>query len=261
MPTPENTQTAPPALLHRGEGHAIAYHKTGGGSPTLVFLTGLRSDMTGSKALALEAMAKARGQAFLRFDYRGHGASEGRFEDGAIGDWLEDTLGVIDALTEGPLLLVGSSLGGWLMLLAARARPERIAGLVGIAPAADFTELMWQRLDDSQRARLKSEGRLTFPSQYDPEPFVVTRRLIEEGRTHLLLEAPIPFAGPVRLIHGIEDPDVPWLVSVSIADRLTSPDVEIILVKGAGHRLSDLADLARLCKIVEEMSDKIANSL
>jgi pimeloyl-ACP methyl ester carboxylesterase len=116
---------------------------------------------------------------------------------------------------------------------------------------------MRQRLDDAQRARLGSEGQLTFPSVYEPEPLVVTRGLIEEGRNHLLLEAPIPFAGPVRLIHGIEDPDVPWLVSVSIADRLTSPDVEIILVKGAGHRLSEPADLARLCAIVSEMSDKI----
>jgi pimeloyl-ACP methyl ester carboxylesterase len=245
-------------MLRRAEGGAIAYHKSGGRSPTLVFMTGLRSDMTGGKALALEALARARGQAFLRFDYRGHGASEGRFEEGCVGAWLEDTLDAIDKLTQGPLLLVGSSLGGWLMLLAARARRERVKGLVGIAPAADFTEsLIWQRLSEAERQRLLREGELRLPSDYSAEPTVITRHLIEEGRRHLLLENPIMFDGPVRLIHGLEDPDVPWETSLAIAEQISSTDVELVLVKGGGHRLSEPADLERLCRIVAEMSDQL----
>ena len=259
MTSPDTPLAPPVAFLSRPGGDAIAYHKTAGRSPTVLFLTGLRSDMTGGKALALEAMARARGLGFIRFDYRGHGASGGRFEDGTIGAWLADSLEIIDRATTGPLILVGSSLGGWLMLLAARARPARIKVLVGVAPAADFTEtLITQRLSPAERERIERDGRLVVPSAYSPEPTIFTRALIEEGRHHLLLGGPIRFDGPVRLIHGLADPDVPWQTSLRIAERLTSSDVEITLVKDGGHRLSDPPDLARLCRMVAEMAERIA---
>ncbi len=226
MTATASPEAQPAARLARPEGGAIAYQRCHGRSPTVVFLTGLRSDMTGGKALALEALARARGQGFLRFDYRGHGQSSGRFEETVIGDWLDDALLALDRLTEGPLVLVGSSLGGWLMLLAALARRERVKGLVGIAAAADFTEeLMWKHFSPDQRARLAAVGVLRLPSQYDEEPMAITGALIEDGRKHLVLCGPIAFAGPVRLIHGLADPDVPFETSFRIAMRLASSDV------------------------------------
>ena len=258
MTATEAAAPRPAQRLARPDGGTIAYHRTAGRSPGVVFLTGLRSDMTGGKALALEALCRARGQGFLRFDYRGHGQSTGAFEEGTIGACREDALEAIDRLTQGPLVLVGSSLGGWLMLLAALARPARIAGLVGIAPAADFTEeLMWRRLSPEQRTVLLSEGILRLPSPYGPEPTPITRTLIEEGRRHLLLGGPIAFAGPVRLIHGLDDPDVPWQTSLRIAERLAASDVEVTLVKGGGHRLSEPRDLERMCGIVARLCDQL----
>ena len=258
MTATEAAARRPAQRLTRPDGGTIAYHMTAGRSPAVLFLTGLRSDMTGSKALALEAMCRERGQTYLRFDYRGHGQSSGAFVEGTVGDWHDDALEVIDRLIQGPLVLVGSSLGGWLMLLAALARPARIAGLVGIAPAADFTEeLMWQRLSPEQRAALLRDGVLHLSSPYGPEPTPITRNLIEEGRHHLLLGGPIPFAGPVRLIHGLADTDVPWQTSQRIAERLTSTDVEIILVKDGGHRLSEPRDLERMCGIVGRLCNQL----
>ena len=248
----------PARRLARPGGGAIAYHRSEGRAPTVVFMTGLRSDMTGGKALALEAHCQKRAQSFVRFDYRGHGESSGRFEECVISDWLEDTLAVLDELTEGPLLLVGSSLGGWLMLRAALLRPTRVLGLVGIAAAADFTEeLMWKRLSEEERARLMREGALHRLSPYSSEPMTITRALIEDGRKHLLLASPIAFLGPVRLIHGLSDPDVPFETAFRIAMRLLSSDVEITLIKGGGHRLSEPADLARLTQIVGALSERL----
>jgi len=253
------SSSQPAQRLPRPGGGAIAYHRIWGKGPTVVFLTGLRSDMTGGKALALEALCRSRGQSFLRFDYRGHGQSSGRFEETVLSDWLDDTLAALDALTAGPLLLVGSSLGGWLMLCAALARPTRVKGLVGIAAAADFTEeLMWQRLSEAERARLEAEGRLSLPSQYSPEPTVISHALILDGRKHLLLGGPIDFTGPVRLIHGLADSDVPFETSLRIALRLTSGDVELTLIKGGGHRLSEPHDLARLERAVAALSNQLA---
>ena len=244
--------------LSRPDGGSIAYHKLAGRSPTVMFLTGLRSDMTGGKALALESLCRNRGHAYLRFDYRGHGQSSGRFEETVISDWLEDALAAIDALTDGPLLLVGSSLGGWLMLRLAVARPARIKGLVGIAPAPDFTEdLMWHRFSVEQRAALTRNGVLYLPSEYSPEPTAVTLALIEDGRRHKMLNGPISFDGPVRLIHGLADPDVPWEVSMRTQECLTSRDVEVTFVKGAGHRLSEPRDLERLCDIVAKLCERL----
>ncbi len=241
--------------LQRGDGNTIAYATTPGRAPTVVFLGGFRSDMTGTKAVALEAWAEKRGQAFLRFDYLGHGQSSGKFEDGTIGRWLDDSLAAIDRLTTGKLVLVGSSMGGWLALLAARARPERLAGLVLIAAAPDFTERMLLKgLSPEDRATLQRDGRLERPSQYSPEPSVFTWKLIEEGRNHLLLDTPLSLPCPVRLLHGQSDPDVPWEYSLQIAQHLDAPEVVTTFVKGGDHRLSTPADIARLIATVSELA-------
>ena len=221
----------------------------------MVFLGGFRSDMTGTKAIALDAWARRSGRAFLRFDYLGHGQSSGRFEEGTIGRWLDDSLAAIDALTDGKLVLVGSSMGGWLSLLVARARPERMAGLVLIAAAPDFTErMLLGRLSPEERATLERDGRLERPSQYSPEPSVFTWKLIEEGRKHLVLDGKLALPCPVRLLHGQSDPDVPWELSLQIAAHLDAPEVVTTFVKGGDHRLSTPADIARLIATVEELA-------
>lgn len=239
-------------------GATIAYRHTPGRSPGIVFFGGFMSDMTGTKAVALEAWAVGRGLAFTRFDYQGHGASSGRFEDGTVGTWADDALAVLDRVTHGPQVLVGSSMGGWIMLLAALRRPERVAGLVGIAPAPDFTEdLIWNGLTDEARAELLRDGRWYRPSQYFDDPKPVTLALIEEGRSHLLLRGPIRFDGPVRLLHGMADPDVPWRTSLRLADALTSTDVRVTLIKDGDHRLSRDQDIALLCRTVAELVEEL----
>lgn len=211
-----------------------------------MFLPGFRSDMTGDKATALAAFAAARGQAMLRLDYSGHGASGGDFLDGTIGAWAADARKVIDSLTTGPLILVGSSMGGWIALLTALARPERVAALVGIAAAPDFTrDLMWEAMLPAERGTLLREGVLYVPSQYgDPVP--ITRRLIEEGDAHRVLTGSIPLRCPIRLLHGQSDRDVPWTLSLRIAEQAAAEDVQVILVKDGDHRLSRPRDLSLL---------------
>lgn len=249
-PTPP---TGPEALL-AGDGVSIAYHRTAGKSPGVVFLGGFMSDMTGSKATTLEAFCRSRGQAFLRFDYRGHGASSGRFEDGTIGLWAEDALAAFDRLTEGPQILVGSSMGGWIALLTALKRRERVAGLVGIAAAPDFTEdLLWAALPSDQREALTRNGVIRLPSEYSERPYSITMKLIEDGRRQQLLRSPIDLPCPVRLLHGMRDPDVPWQRSLRLADKLTTQDVRVLLVKDGDHRLSREQDLALLCRTVAEL--------
>ena len=237
-----------PSFIDLPGGVRIAYHKTEGKSPTIVFLGGFSSDMTGSKATALEAYAKRRGQGFLRFDYQGHGASSGKFEDGTIGLWASDAIAAVEQLTEGPLILVGSSMGGWMKLLVALKVKERVSALVGLAAAPDFTEdLIWDWLSHEERETLERDGLLHQASDYEDEgTYVITLKLLEEGRSHLLLREPIPLTCPVRLIHGDQDTDVPWKVSLKLMEMLESDDVELILVKGAGHRLSDAPDIVRL---------------
>ena len=256
MPNSASPVDPPPQILTCADGTALAYYKTQARKarteaktprPGLVFLGGFMSDMTGTKAVALEAFAKRSGRDFLRFDYRGHGASSGRFEEGTIGLWVDDAVAALDKLTAGPQVLIGSSMGGWIMLLAALARPQRIAGLVGIAAAADFTEdLIWARATPEERAILQRDGHIDRPSDYSAAPYHITLRLIEEGRDHLLLGKPIPLTCPVRLIHGMKDLDVPWQTSLRIAGALESDDVEVTLVKEAAHRLSEPEDLQRL---------------
>jgi len=239
----------------RVDGDTIAYHRLAGRPPGIVFLGGFRSDMTGTKAVFLEALARRRGQAFLRFDHFGHGQSSGRFEDATISRWAQDSIRVLDRLTEGPQLLIGSSMGGWLMLLAARARPARIHALIGIAPAPDFTsDLMWPRFSEEQRAAVMRDGILHLPSQYgDPAP--ITRALIEDGKRNNLLDASIDVTCPVRLLHGMQDPDVPWQHSLRLVEALRSPDVRLTLVKDGDHRLSRDDDLALLARTVADLSD------
>ncbi len=250
MTEPEDTI----AWLERPGLPRVAYRRTRGRNPGVMFLGGFGSDMTGTKATALEAASVARGRAFVRFDYRGHGMSEGRFIDGAIGDWLDDATAAFDALTEGPQILVGSSMGGWIALLLALRRPERVRALVGVAAAADFTErLMWRGMSDADRATLRRDGVLRPPSAYG-DPIPISLGLIEEGRRHLLLDQPIPFAGPVRLLHGQRDPDVPWPHSLLTAERIAGDNVQVILIKDGDHRLSRPADIALLARTVEELA-------
>lgn len=245
-------------ILARDDGGAIAYRRTPGKTPGVVFLTGFKSDMTGSKALALEEFCRNRGQAFLRFDYTGHGQSSGDFEDGTIGEWADDTVLALDHLCEGPQVLVGSSMGGWIMLLAALARPDRIAGLVGTAAAPDFTEdLMLNDLTEEQKHQIDTQGFIEIPNCYDEEPYKITKALLDDGRNHLLLQGEISLDCPVRLIHGDNDQDVPWETSLRIANNIRSTDVETLFVKNGDHRLSEPHDLDRLCQTVGRLLDQL----
>ncbi len=246
----DNTTTG---RLDRGDGVELAWAKLAGRGPTVVFLPGYRSDMTGEKATILATHCAATGQALLRLDYSGHGASGGRFEDGTIGRWAEDALAVIAAQTVGPLVLVGSSMGGWIALLAARVLAPRVVGLIGIAAAPDFTEnLMWEAMTFAERTQLMEQGVLYAPSQYG-EPYAITRKLIEDGRNHLLLNQPIQLDCKTRLLHGQRDPDVPWETSLRIAECATGEDVRIILVKDGDHRLSRPQDLGLLCATLDDV--------
>jgi pimeloyl-ACP methyl ester carboxylesterase len=232
--------------LDRGDGVELAWERQSGASPTVVFLPGFRSEMVGNKATALATFCAKRGLEMLRFDYSGHGASRGRFEDGTISRWTDEALAMIDRLTTGPLALVGCSMGGWIALLVALVRPERVVALIGVAAAPDFTEaLMWTAMSFEQRFELMRLGVLDMPGRYGG-PHRVTRALIEDGRTRLLLNAPIALACPVRLIHGQNDPDVPWETALRIAEQLTGQDVQVVLVKDGDHRLSRPQDLALL---------------
>ncbi len=232
--------------IGNGAGAQLAWRRLPGRTPAAVFLPGYRSDMGGDKAQMLWSLCRARGQAMLLFDYSGHGASGGAFADGTVGRWTADALAAIDALTDGPLVLVGSSMGGWIGLLAALARPDRVAGFVGVAAAPDFTEaLMWDSMMPAERAALRRDGVLHVPSAYG-EPTPVTFALIEDGRRHLLMGAPIPLRCPVRLLHGQADADVPWETALHLASRLEGRDVQVLLVKDGEHRLSRPGDLALL---------------
>jgi pimeloyl-ACP methyl ester carboxylesterase len=242
-----SSAAAPAGVLDSAPGVSIAYHKTVGKSPGVVFLGGFMSDMTGAKALAVEAFCRQRGHAIVRFDYRGHGASSGQFVDGTISLWTADALAVIDRLTTGPLVLVGSSMGGWIALLCALARPARVAGLTLIAPAPDFVDdLIWARLSEEQKATIQREGVVRVPSPYNDQGYAIALNLIEDGRRQKILDRPIPFDGKVRILHGMQDADVPWQRSLTLAERLTTPDVRTTFLKDGDHRLSRDQDLALL---------------
>lgn len=229
------------------EGRRLAYRHRAGTGPAIVFLPGYMSDMDGTKALAIDAWAEAEGRAMLRFDYGGCGHSEGAFEDQSLSDWWDDTLHMLDTVAPGPAVIVGSSMGGWLMLLTALARPGQVKGLVGIAPAPDFTS--WG-FSDADKATLRGMGRLEEISPYGDQPYVTTRAFWESGEKLKVLEGPIDISCPVRLLHGQQDDDVPFAISLNIMDRLRSADVQATLIKDGDHRLSRESDIALLIRTV-----------
>jgi pimeloyl-ACP methyl ester carboxylesterase len=255
-----NDQPTPATPAHvDADGRRIAHVTHPGAAPHVVFLPGFRSDMEGSKALAVEDHARARGLGVTRLDYSGHGRSSGRFEDGTIGAWTRDALAVVDQATQGPLLLVGSSMGGWIMLLVARARRERVAGCVGIAAAPDFTEdLIWAVATTEQRAALLDRGVHYEPSAYDEEPTPITRALIEDGRDHLVLRRPLELTCPIHLLHGQRDPDVPWETALELAAHVASEAVTIELIKDGEHRLSRESDVRRLLAAVDRVASEVS---
>lgn len=244
--------------LESEAGRRIAYQRQEGRGPGVVFLGGFRSDMTGTKAQFLEDWARAEGRAFLRFDYSGHGQSSGAFEEGAIGDWAADAMAAVARLTAGPQILVGSSMGGWISLLLARDMAQRVAGLVTIAAAPDFTEdSMWAGFDTDQRAVLEEVGRIALPSEYG-EPLVITKRLIADGRNHLVLRAPLDLPFPVRMLQGTADADVDMSVALRLLDHVTGPDIRLTLVKGADHRFSEPACLDLIAAAIADVTAAVA---
>ncbi len=254
----------PPEFLHVGRGdnmRKIAVRRRSGAMPGLLWLGGLKSDMGGTKAVALDRWAAAHERNCVRFDYSGHGESEGKFTDGTISRWLDESIAVFDAYCRGPQVLVGSSMGGWLALLLARELrrrepppgPPSLAALVLIAPAVDFTEeLMWKRFPARVKRKLESEGVWERPSQYSVEPYPITAALIEDGRRHLLLGGLIETGCPVRILQGVADPDVPWRHAVELVSRLAHDDVVLSLIKDGDHRLSRSEDIERLIGAVSE---------
>ena len=226
-----------PEYLETPEWRRIAYQLTPGAGPAVVFLGGYRSDMTGTKAVALEAWAQARGRAFLRFDYSGHGQSSGAFLTLGIADWLADARAAL-GLVAGPVVLVGSSMGGWLSLLLARAQPERVAGLVTIAAAPDFADALMEEFSPAERAALVAVGHVDRPSEYSPEPYQFSRVMIEQGRANRIFDRPLRLGMPVRFLQGSADADVPQAVALRLFDHAEGPDLRLTLVKGADHRFS-----------------------
>ena len=240
---------------------AIAYDQHAGTQPGIVFLCGHGSDMNGNKAMHVRAWAKRRGQSFLRFDYSGHGQSDGDFLQTNISDWTRDTIDMIDTYTDGPQVVVGSSLGGWIMLNLALARPARIAALIGIAAAPDFTEeLIWKPLDEVAKLDFQASGQIRFENPYADDPIIYPYHLIEDGRHHLRLQASLPITIPTRLLHGMQDSEVPWQTATRLAEQLQSDDVAVILDKTATHRFSEPRQLAQLDRVLDELVSQIAKT-
>ena len=239
--------TPAPRFLKRDGKPDIAYRKTDGTGTGLVWLGGYASDMLGTKASYLEEVARGLGSPYLRFDYSGHGESGGDFEDGCISVWADDALAALDQLTEGPQILIGSSMGGWITCLLARQRPERLAGIVFIAPAPDFTEeLMWPSWDEPARESLMRDGKVEFPSDYDDSVMVYTKKLYEDGKDNLVFSAPLKLDIPVRILQGMKDVSVPWQHAARLAEHIDGQDVQMTMIKEGDHRLSTEADLVML---------------
>lgn len=239
-----------PEHIERPDGERLAFRRVRGDGPTVLWIGGFRSDMEGTKALALDEAARARGWAYVRYDHFAHGASSGDWREATIGRWREDAIALVDAL-EGPVVAVGSSMGGWVALLLALARPERMAGLVLVNPAPDFTErLMWNDLEDRQRQEILRDGETTMPDE-GLGAYVLTRRMFEEARDWLLLDGPIPIAAPVHVLQGRADDVVPWRHAALLVERLTGGDVTLELIEGGDHRLSSPEHIRRLIEAVE----------
>ncbi len=245
-------------FLKREGAPTLAYVKTeasekGKKLPTILFLGGFRSDMQGSKATYLEALAKKRGQAYIRFDYRGHGQSEGVFDKACISDWAQDATDIIDHCINGQILLVGSSMGGWISLLAALKQPERIHSIVGLASAPDFTKWIEEGMNETQKNDIAHKGFFELPNDYDDAPYIITQKLIDDGRTQWLLNDKIAITAPVRLIQGKKDADVPWETANIIKSKLESNDVETIFIEDADHRLSSDEQLQIINAEIEKL--------
>lgn len=248
-----------PKYLNTPQGRKIAYHKSRGTNPGVVFLSGFKSDMEGAKAVYLEQWAKRSGRAYLRFDYSGHGQSSGDFLDGSIGDWAEDAKAAIMTLTEGPQILVGSSMGGWLSLICSKVVPERVCGLVTIAAAPDFTEdSIWWDFDETQRKDLMDKGQVLLASNYGNEPYTITRRLIKDGRNFLVFRERLELPFPVRFLCGTADADVELSLTLRLLEHAESPDMRLTLVDGADHRFSDENCLELIASTIEEVIARAA---
>jgi pimeloyl-ACP methyl ester carboxylesterase len=261
LPAAATSPTSATFLEIGPDARRIAVRQRPGAGPGLVWLGGFKSDMGGTKAVALDGWAEAQGRGCLRFDYSGHGESGGSFADGTISRWLAESLAVFMAFCEGPQVLVGSSMGGWIALLLARelrrapSPKASLAGMVLVAPAPDFTEaLMWKRFPEEIRREIETQGAWERPSQYSNEPYLITKGLIEDGRRHLLLGGLIETGCPVRILQGVQDPDVPWSHAVELVSRLSQDDVVLTLVKDGDHRLSRPEDIERLLVAVAEFA-------
>ncbi|XP_069752396.1 palmitoyl-protein thioesterase ABHD10, mitochondrial-like [Narcine bancroftii] len=240
----------------------LAYHRISGRNPGVVFLSGFKSNMNGEKALALEAFCISAGYSFVRFDYTGCGSSDGNFEDCLLGDWKNDTMSVLDKLTTGPQILVGSSMGGWLMLLASLARPEKVVGMVGIATAADQFVSAFRQLPPEMRKEVETTGQYKMPSKYAANGFYTIKHdfIKEAEEQHCVLQSSIPISCPVRLLHGMKDDLVPWQNSIRVAEQLASDDIDIILRKNGDHRMSQTEDLNLLVSVVDDLAQKLTKS-
>ncbi|WND03380.1 alpha/beta hydrolase [Temperatibacter marinus] len=247
-----------PTYLETAHGTRLAYHKIDGRGPGVIWCGGFMSDMDGGKAIELENYCKTTGRSYVRFDYQGHGHSDGAFADGTIGLWHQDTLAILDQLTQGPQVLVGSSMGGWISLLTLKKRPGRVKGFVGIASAPDFTPRHWAELTQAQQQDVLTKGRVLIPSDYGPDPYVFTKDLFDDGWANRVMNGPIHTDIPVRLIQGTADPDVPWVTALDIAHAITGENVEAILVPEGDHRLSRDVDLKRLVRIVDSVCQEIS---
>lgn len=262
MSTELSTGHSAPNYLTQANGDKIAYHFSAPApeytGANVIFLHGLMSDMQGGKALAVEEFCRQRGIGCLRFDCYGHGQSDGRFQDGTLSRWSDDTVSLLDEVAQGPQVLVGSSMGGWNMLLSALKRPERIKGLLGLAAAPDFTEdLMRQDLNADQLSALKAQGHIEIACDYGDDPYVISQKLLDDGQKNLLLRDPLNLNIPVRLIHGMQDDDVPWQTALKLQDVLQSDDVEITFVKNGDHRLSEPHHLDRLCATLDRLLQQV----
>lgn len=245
-----------PEFLPTSSGRKIAYHRLDGTGPGLVFLGGFKSDMEGTKALHLENWCRDLGRAFLRFDYSGHGASSGAFTDGCISEWAEDAFVAITELTDGPQILIGSSMGGWISLLMAKQMPQNIAGMVTIAAAPDFTEdSMWGNFTDQQKSELQA-GQVALPSEYG-EPYIITKKLIEDGRTQLVLREPLNIPFPLRMLQGTDDADVDMSVALRLLDHANGEDIRLVILKGGDHRFSDPAALTLMQDAIRNVMEVV----
>ena len=246
--------------LSIADGGRLAYQKLDGAGPCIVFLCGHGSDMFGSKAEALMAYCEERGRAFVRFDYTGHGLSSGAFLDGTISAWTNDALAILDEIVSGPVILVGSSLGGWIMLNLAKQRGERVVGCIGIAAAPDFTEtLIWDSLSQAQKTKMAEEGQIALPNPYADEDVTYPYHLITDGRDNLLLDKPLGIDCAMILHQGMQDHEVPWQTALAIAEAVTSQDVQINLVKSSGHRFSSPEEIALILASVTRMLEQLAS--